>query len=781
MIDTYQPHGSTFHSTPFLNLPAYILIFLVLLLQPLKIQAQGTGLVLSGGGASGISHIGVLKALEENGVPIDYICGSSFGGLVAGFYAAGYSPLQIQQMVLHKDFLLITKGEIPQKDEFRYWRKSDDASWFTLKYNFSNNYLQNLPTNVINSLSIDFLLMERLSGVSNLVRGNFDSLLVPFRCTASDIEHKKSIVLRSGDMASAIRAGMAYPFYLRPLTIDSALLFDGGLYNNFPSDVMLQEFNPDIIIGSNVAEKNLPPDDENIYLQLRNLLMTPSDFSPKCDNGIIIEPWKDGSTFNFEAAQRLIDSGYSATMRQMPEILKRVNGRQDTANLRLKRQKFLPYHNPQTFVFTGLDVHGFNTKQNKFIRQSIYFDEEPFNLNELRKRFFRLSANDKIRFIYPKAIADKEGSHILELSGKKEKPFYIDVGAIISNRPISEGFLSLQYNYLGRIGFSAYVNGYIGKLYSGSFSKFRFDIPGRLPFYLEPSFTWSRWDYFNSSVLFYDLKTPPYLIQEDRFAEVKAGVPLGNATEVDVAGGFTEWKNQYYASDQFTKADTADVTYFDYWYVQTNYRLNSLNRKMYATDGGLVNFRARYFQGRESYYPGNTSLDTTSFQNTLRAPWFQLKLTVDRYIRTFKALKLGVFGEAVYSSQDFFSNYQSTILSAPAFNPTPESQTFFMDRYRAHDYLAAGFKIITTPVKNLDFRMEAYIFQPIRSIVKTSDGKAAYSDPFFYRYLSGLAALVYNSPVGPISISANYYEQPENPFTFFFHIGYIIFNRKSID
>lgn len=737
--------------------------------------------MLSGGGASGISHIGVLKALEEYGVPIDYICGSSFGGMVAGFYAAGYSPDQIREMVLHKDFLQITRGEIPQKDDFRYWRRSDDASWFTLKYNFSNNYLQNLPTNVINSLPIDYLLMERLSAVSIYAKGNFDSLMIPFRCTASDIEHKKSVVLRQGDLASAIRAGMAYPFYLRPITIDSALLFDGGLYNNFPSDVLLKEFNPDIIIGSNVAEKNIPPDEENIYLQLRNLLMIPSDFSAKCENGIIIEPWKDGGTFNFEAASRLIDSGYAATVRQMPEILQRINRRQDSSLLNQKRRRFAAYHKAPALVFDSLDIKGFNSKQERFISRSIFFANKSFTLDELRRRFFRLSANDKIRFIYPMAKENTNGQTVLELSGKQEKPFYIDVGAIISNRPISEGFLSLQYNYLGRIGFSAYANGYIGKLYSGSFSKFRFDIPGRLPYYIEPSFTWSRWDYFNSSVLFYDLKTPPYLIQEDRFAELKAGVPLGNSTEADVSGGFTEWKNQYYSNSAFTKADTADVTYFDYWYVQANYRVNSLNRKMYATEGGLVNFRTRYLQGRESYYPGNTSLDTNSFQNEMRSPWIQFKLTLDRYIRTSKALKFGLFGEGVYSTQGFFSNYESTILSAPAFNPTPESQTFFMDRYRAHDYLAAGVKVVTTPVKNLDFRLEAYIFQPIRSIVETSDGKAAYSDPFFYRYLSGLAALVYNSPVGPISISANYYEQPENPFTFFFHIGYIIFNRKSID
>jgi len=757
-------------------------IFLILLsLLALKSQSQLTGIVLSGGGASGLCHIGVLKALEENNIPINYICGTSFGGLVAGYYAAGYSPDEIAAMVTHPNFLMITRGEFPAKDKFTFWKRNDDASWISLKYDFNTNYLQNIPTNVINSIAIDYTLMEHLSGISNRVNNNFDSLMIPFRCLASDIEKKQTVVFNGGDLASAIRAGMSYPFYLRPLSINNKLLFDGGLYNNFPSNVILKDFNPDYIIGSNVAEKNPPPDDDNIYLQLRNLLMSATNFKPECDNGIIIEPWNEVGTFNFEMAQRLIDSGYTATLRKIPEIRAIVTKQADTAALNNKRKRYKSYRNPEQLSYTSTEVNGFNSKQVEYINKSLFFKNKPFNLSELRTRFFRISSNDKIKNLYPITKMDSSGHFVLQLDGKKEKPFYIDAGAIISNRPISEGFLSMQYNYLGRIGFTAYINGYIGKLYSGTYSKLRFDFPGKLPYYIEPSFTWSRWDYFNSSVLFYDLKTPPYLIQEDRFGEFKAGIPVGNLSEANIAAGFTEWKNSYYLNNQFTKADTADITYFDYWYLQGTYRLSTLNRKMYPTEGSLINFRARYLQGRESYYPGNTSLDTVSFVNLNRNPWFQLKLTVDNYIKTVKRLKFGLFGEAVYSTQGFFSNYQSTILSAPAFNPTPESQTFFMDRYRAHNYLAAGAKIITTPLKNLDFRLEAYVFQPIRSILQTPEGKAEYSELFFYRYFSGVAALVYSSPIGPISISMNYYEQPENPFTFFFHIGYIIFNRKSID
>ncbi|MBA2613467.1 MAG: patatin-like phospholipase family protein [Bacteroidetes bacterium] len=756
--------------------------FLLFLLAIEPLNAQRIGLVLSGGGASGLSHIGVLKALEENKIPIDYISGTSIGSLIGAYYAIGYSPGEIETLVKTTFFQSITKGDLPAKYEYMVKKREDYASWLTFKLDFRDHYLKNLPTNVINSIPIDYYLMETFTGVSNSVNNNFDSLFVPFRCVASDVEHKKSITFRSGDLPSSVRASMSYPFYLRPIPIDGKLLFDGGLYNNFPTDVMYNDFNPDFIIGSNVAEKNLPPDDDNLYMQLRNLLMNQTNFDPVCENGVLIEPWSDVSIFNFDNAQRLIDSGYYATLRAIPLIKKQIQRQLSTQDLEAKRKKFKDYQKLENITFDNLEVSGYTKDQTRFITKSLFYKNKPFTINQLKKRYFRLAGDDKIKNIFPISTIDSvTKKYTLKLFGKKEKPFYVDAGAILSNRPISEAFIGIQYNRLGKIGTSFYANGYLGKLYSGTHSHIRFDFPGKYPFYVEPSFTYSRWDYYSSSVLFYDFLKPAYLIQEDTYGEVKFGVPVGNISQANVAVGYTEWTNQYYQSDNFTRLDTTDKTYFDYWYMQSNYTINTLNRKMYATEGSFVNVRARYLQGRESHLPGNTSIDTLTFRNVTQPAWLQLKITIDKYFKTFKGFKVGVFGEAVYSTQSFFSNYQATILSTPAFNPTPESQTFFIEAYRAHKYLAGGLKAIATPVKNVDLRAEAYIFQPIESILKTSDGGSKYGRPFLYRYFSGLVAAVYNSPIGPISVGVNYYDQNDNSFSFFFHIGYIIFNRKSID
>jgi NTE family protein len=403
-------------------------------------------------------------------------------------------------------------------------------------------------------------------------------------------------------------------------------------------------------------------------------------------------------------------------------------------------------------------------------------------LNNLKRRYFRLAADERLKSIYPVVKYDSTTKkYALNIEAKKEKPFFVDAGAIISNRPISEAFLGIQYNHIGRVGFSAYANGYLGKLNSGGHLKLRFDFPGRVPFFVESNSTYSRWDYFNSSILFYDLLKPAYLIQEDQYSELKVGLPVGSLSLLDLSGGIAEWGNFYYQRDDFTKLDTTDKTYFDYYYGQINYSINTLNRKMYATEGVFFNARARYLQGNESFYPGNTSTDTIGFKNKYTQPWVQFKVTFDGYLKTLKRFRVGLFGEFVSSSQTFFSNYQSSILSAPAFNPTPESQTFFIDDYRAHNYLATGAKLVTTPLKNLDIRFEGYVMQPFNSIQKDQSNNAKLSLPFLYRHFIGMATMVYNTPLGPISLGVNYYDKYQNPFSLFFHFGYIIFNKKSID
>ena len=222
-------------------------------------QNQKVGLVLSGGGAHGLTHVGVLQALEEHNIKVDYITGTSIGALVGAMYAAGFSPLEMRGLFTSEEYYKMSKGEI--KDPYKYLQNLEDNRASLLSVHFSNDSIFKpvLPTNLINGAAIDLNLALNLAAAEAISGYNFDSLMIPFRCVASDIHAKKEVIFSSGSLSNAVRASMSYPFFIQPIKIDDKLLFDGGLYNNFPSDVMCDNFKPDFIIGSNESAHNPVP------------------------------------------------------------------------------------------------------------------------------------------------------------------------------------------------------------------------------------------------------------------------------------------------------------------------------------------------------------------------------------------------------------------------------------------------------------------------------------------------------------------------------------------
>jgi len=134
--------------------------------QPQPVKQEKVGVVLSGGGASGLAHIGVLKALEENQIPIDYICGTSMGALIGSMYCMGYSPDEIQKTILSEEFNSWANGVIEPQFVYFFKKKDDNASWITFKISPDTALSTSLPTNFISPLPIDFALMERTAGAS---------------------------------------------------------------------------------------------------------------------------------------------------------------------------------------------------------------------------------------------------------------------------------------------------------------------------------------------------------------------------------------------------------------------------------------------------------------------------------------------------------------------------------------------------------------------------------------------------------------------------------------
>ena len=226
-----------------------ILLFTGLVLSTFPVWGQKVAVVLSGGGAKGIAHVGVLKALEENNIPIDCIVGTSMGGVVGGFYAAGYSPEQMEEILRTDDFQRWMTGKPDPSLNYFYFKREPNAGWLSLDLALDSTLSPALKSNLANDMGLNFALAEKLAQASHHCKHNFDSLFVPFRAVGADIFTQESIPLKSGMLNDAIRNTITVPLFYRPIKNQGKYLFDGGLYNNFAIDIAEEEFNPDVIIG----------------------------------------------------------------------------------------------------------------------------------------------------------------------------------------------------------------------------------------------------------------------------------------------------------------------------------------------------------------------------------------------------------------------------------------------------------------------------------------------------------------------------------------------------
>ena len=748
-----------------------------------SLYSQKVAVVLSGGGSKGLAHIGVLKALEENNIPIDYIAGTSIGAIIGGLYASGYSPDSIEKIFLSDDIINWATGNLDNKYVYYFKEPEPDASWINIKFDYDKGWTYTIPTNFISPEQMDFAFNEIFAGASACSDYNFDNLFVPFRCVASDISQNKSLVLRSGDVGLAIRASMTFPFYFKPIKIDNKLMFDGGMYNNFPADIVENDFNPDFIIGSQVAHNEDPPDENDLKSILFNMFMSKTNYKPDCENSVMIEPDipRIYNILDFSKRKQFIDSGYTATIQKIKLIKQYINFSVPKDVIEKKRQAFNSKKPP--LVIDNVIINGLNKYQKIFIKKILFHKSEIIPLNEFKKNYFKLVADDKIENIFPELKYNiTTGYYDMHLDIKKSKRMVAQFGGLISSGNYNEAFIGLKYNNFSNNAFSANANAYFGRYYNSAFVSGRIDFPQKLPFYVRGSFSYSQWNYFITNSYFISDKTPDYLIQYDSHSDLNIGIPAGNHGKLELGSSIGHIRSDYYQINDFTRTDTTDRNFLDLYSANLLYDLNILKNKQYANSGIRLFTELRYVSGHETNNPGSTSLDKNI--ETKYHSWLQYKLTYENYFKTFRRLKLGLYTELHLSNQNNFSNYTSSMLSAPAFEPLPDSKSHFNTLFRAYNFGGFGLKTIFLINKTLDFRLEGYGFQPYREIVSNPDLTAGAGKPFAKRYFMGMAAFVYQTPIGPASLSVNYYDKAditEYKFFLVFNFGYVIYNKRAFN
>lgn len=205
------------------------------------------GVVLSGGGAKGVAHIGALKVIEEAGIPIDYIVGTSMGSIVGGLYAIGYSSSQLDSMVRKQDWTFLLSDQVKRKDMNMEERENDQK--YIISVPFSKVNIKEVSGGVIKGLNINNLFSQLTMGYHDSI--DFNKLPIPYACVAEDLSKGQEVVFHDGVLSTAMRASMAIPGVFTPVRLDSMVLVDGGVCNNYPVDVA-RRMGAEVVIGVDV-------------------------------------------------------------------------------------------------------------------------------------------------------------------------------------------------------------------------------------------------------------------------------------------------------------------------------------------------------------------------------------------------------------------------------------------------------------------------------------------------------------------------------------------------
>ena len=761
----------------------FLFLSACLLLLPF-VQAQKVGLVLSGGGAKGMTHIGIIRALEENNIPIDYITGTSMGAIIGSLYAMGYSPDDMEALLRSEDFKRWYSGQVEPEYGYYFKQNRPTPEFFNIRFSFKDSLHikpQILPTSMVNPIQMNLVFVELFARATAACSGDFYRLFVPFRCIASDVYNKKPLIMRRGDLGDAVRASMSFPFVFKPIEIDSVLAYDGGIYNNFPTDIMREDFKPEVIIGSVVAANPGKPKENDLMSQLENMIMQKTDYTLPDSLGIIMTfKYDDVSLLDFDRLQELHDIGYNRTISLMDSIKGRIHRRVSAENVRLRRLVYRS--NLPQFRFRDIYIEGANPQQQAYIKKEFHDeDHEVFTYEDLKRGYFRLLSDNMISEIIPHAVYDSENDlYSLHLKVKMEDNFSVRMGGSVSTTSSNQIYLGLGYQDLNYYSKEITLDGQIGKVYNNAQLMAKIDLPTRIPTSYRLIASLSTFDYYKKDKLFSKNDKPSFNSKDERFVKLMVALPFLANKRAEISIGYGKLQDNYFQSSviNFDK-DRSDRSTYNLLGGAIGFYGSTLNARQYATKGYFEKLVAQVFSGKEKFVPGNPT--ETSVTTKERQSWLQISYMKYAYHTMSPKFTLGWMAEMLYSSKNFSENYTATMLQAADFSPTPHSKLMYNEAFRANQFLAAGIKPIFVFNDMFQFRSEFYGFVPIFPIKKNALNKAYYGKAFSRFEYIGEISVICQLPFGAISAYVNHYSSPKKEWNVGLTLGWQLFNYRFIE
>ena len=766
-----------------------VLLFLLCILccLPSVVRAQKVGLVLSGGGAKGMTHIGIIRALEENNIPIDYIAGTSMGAIIGSLYAMGYSPDDMEALLRSPDFKRWYSGEVESQYEYYFKQNRPTPEFASIRFAFGDSLHtkpQIIPTNLVNPIQMNLVFVQLFGQATAACRGNFNNLFVPFRCIASDVYNKQPLVMRKGDLGDAVRASMSFPFVFKPIEINGVLAYDGGIYNNFPTDIMQEDFHPDVIIGSVVAANPSKPKEGDLMSQLENMIMQKTDYTIPDSAGIVMTfKYDDVSLLDFDRLKELHDIGYNRTMSLMDSIKGRIRRRESAENIRLRRMVYRSSL-PQ-FRFRDIYIEGANTQQQSYIKKEFHGDDhEIFTYEDLKRGYFRLLADNMISEIIPHAVYDPDSDlYELHLQVKMEKNFFVKIGGSVSTTSSNQIYLGVGYQNLNYYSKEITLDGQLGKIYNNVQLMGRIDLPTRIPTSFRLLGSISTFDYYKKDKLFSKNNLPSFNSKDERFVKLMFSLPFLANKRAEFGFGYGVLKDNYYQSSVIDFGnDRADQSTYRLLGGSIGFYGSTVDSRQYATRGYYEQLIAQVFTGHEWFAPGTSSASEGQTPiDKKRQSWLQISYMKEAYHPLSPHFTLGWMTKSLYSSKNFSGNYTATMMQAGEFAPTPHSQIMYNDAFRANQYISAGIKPIWVFNDMFHLRTELYGFLPIFPIKRNEMNQAYYGKAFSEFQYMGEVSLVCKLKFGAISAYVNHYSSPKNEWNVGLTLGWQLFNYRFIE
>lgn len=400
------------------------------------------GVVLSGGGAKGLAHIGALKVIEEAGVKIDYIGGTSMGAIVGGLYASGYTAGQLDSLFRNTDLADLIEDNIPRSAKSFYEKAASEKYALTLPF---DNFKVSIPQAYSGGQNIYSELVRVLYHVKDVA--DFNKLPIPFLCIATNVETGDEVLLDRGYLPEAILASGTLPSLFEPAPMGDKILIDGGVVNNYPINEV-RKMGADVIIGVDV-QQGLRDRDQllsaaDILLQINNYRSAVDMIEKSKDTDIYIKPdIADYSVVDFDSGKKIIDSGAEAAKEKLNELAK-------ISDFQIKTKKtIVPVKADDSLIVKQVVLRGNESYTSGYVKGKLRFENnEKITFKKLKQGINNLSATNNFKTIRYELLTNADGVDLVIDLRENPTKTYIRLGVHFDDLYKTAAIVNLSHKNL---------------------------------------------------------------------------------------------------------------------------------------------------------------------------------------------------------------------------------------------------------------------------------------------------------------------------------------------